>query len=314
MKAARAALLLAAALSTSVIAQVPQSSGSREPALESYEPNTVGFTKDGDDDGFLDVKLSLIYPLMPKVMKSYFEDSQMYFAATVRFAQYLGTRESSPVIGKRFNPKLIWREFTPRHPFFLDYVDFAYAHESNGQSITTPEGFNFEVQRQVAAGNRADAAKDFISRGWDYLEVATKHTPRQWFSAEDHGQFNVYTSFRYFLDEGLLQGKAEEYNAWENDAEGKPRKQVQGIAVFLKREKWWNDRTRDLSGAKLGFGWETGYDKPFRYNTFRLEGRADLFELPLLLFYQNGYNSDLAQYYKRVSTIGIALELGTSRR
>lgn len=304
-----AALSFAAVLSFPVFAQVPQSSGSRQPALESYEPNTVGFTKDSDDDGFLDVKLSLIYPLAPKLTKEH-----LYFAATVRFAQYLGTRESSPVIGKRFNPKLIWREFAPRRPFFLDYVDFAYAHESNGQSITTPEEFAFEVQRQVAVGNRPDAAKDFISRGWDYVEMASKHTPRTWRSRDDHGQLNIYTSFRYFLHDGLLQGRAEEYNSWENDPEGKPRKQVQGIAVFLKREKWWHDRERDFSGAKLGFGWETGYEKPFRYNTFRLEGRADVFELPLLLFYQNGYNSDLAQYYKRVSTIGIALELGTSRR
>ena len=303
MKAARAALLLAAALSSPLLAQVvPQSSGSREPVLESYEPNTVGFTKDSDDDGFLDVKLSLIYPLMPQLMQEHVHDSQIYFAATVRFAQYLGTRESSPVIGKRFNPKFIWREFTPSGRFFLDYLDFAYAHESNGQSITTPEEFAFEVQRQAAVGNRADAAKDFISRGWDYLELASKHTlPRQ------PGRLNLYTSFRYFLQDGLLQGKAEEYNSWENDPEGKPRKDVQGIAALLKLERF------DL-GAKLAIGWETGYAQPLRYNTFRLEGRKDIAQLPLLVFYQNGYNSDLAQYYKRVSTIGIALELGTSRR
>lgn len=295
---AAAALLLAAALASSVRAQVPQSSGAREPALESYEPNTVGFTKDSDDDGFLDVKLSLIYPLAPQLTRDH-----LYFAATVRFAQYLGTRESSPVIGKRFNPKLIWRQFTSgKAPLFMDYVDFAYAHESNGQSITTPEEFAFEVQRQVAVGNRADAAKDFISRGWDYVEVASKHSlPHQ------PGELTLYTSFRYFLSDGLLQGKAEEYKSWENDAEGKPRKDVQGIAALLKLERF------DL-GAKFALGWETGYGEPFRYNTLRLEARKNLLELPLLLFYQNGYNSDLAQYYKRVSTIGIALELGTSRR
>jgi hypothetical protein len=305
-----AAFAAAALLSSPLLAQVPQSSGIKEAALETYEPNTLGFTHDSDDDTFLDMKLSLRYPLLPNRFRKIFHDSELSFAATVRFAQYLGTRESSPVIGKRFNPKLIWRRLLPND----NYVDFAYAHESNGQSITTPEEFAFEVQRQAAVGNRPDAAKDFISRGWDYLELASKHTPREWRSKESRGQLAVYTSFRYFLEEGLLQGQAEEYNAWENDPEGKPRKEVQGIAVFLKREKWWDDRNARLTGAKLGFGWETGYAKPFRYNTFRLEGRADLFELPLLVFYQNGYNSDLAQYYKRVSTIGIALELGTSRR
>lgn len=308
MRATAAVLALPALLVSPLVAEA-QTATSSEAVLESYEPNTVGFTKDSDDERFLDVKLSLRYPLMPNAFRGVFPNSELSFAATVRFAQYIDTRASSPVIGKRFNPKLIWRRFTPSAaPLFLQYLDFAYAHESNGQSINTHEEYLFEVRRQEAVGNRPEAAKDFISRGWDYLEVASKHGPQR----GENRQLTIYSSFRYFLPEGLLQEKAEEYNTWEDDLEGKPRKEVQGLALFLKHETWFPD-AKWLKGVKLGLGLETGYSRPFRYNTLRLEARGDLAQLPILVFYQNGYNSDLALYYKRVSTIGIALELGTKR-
>jgi hypothetical protein len=305
MKAAAAALALAAALASPALAQEGQAARASEAVLQSYEPNTIGFTWDSDDERFLDVKLSLRFPLMPELMHKWRKDSELSFAATVRFAQYLGTRESSPVIGKRFNPKLIWRE-SVQGPLFLEYLDFAYAHESNGQSINSPEEYAFEAARQRVDGNRPEAAKDFISRGWDYLEVAGKHVPRR--DKANRKQWTVYSSFRYFLEDGLLQGAAEEYNTWENDPEGKPRKEVQGLAALWKYEHW---RGGTISRTKLAAGMETGYSRPFRYNTFRVEGGVEIAQLPFVLFYQNGYNSDLAQYYKRVSTIGLALELGT---
>jgi len=58
-------------------------------------------------------------------------------AFTGRFAQYLGTRDSSPVVTKRLNPKLFYRQRTQGR----DYFDIGYNHESNGQSINTLEGF-----------------------------------------------------------------------------------------------------------------------------------------------------------------------------
>lgn len=293
-----------AALACAVLAEGVTASEPGAPGLQSYEPNTIGLTKDSDDVGFLDVKLSMIYPLLPGIT-----GDRVYFAATVRFAQYIETRESSPVIGKRFNPKLIFWRHRPQNRT-RDYVDFAYAHESNGQSINTPEEYHFEVQRQTATGNRPEFAKDFISRGWDYLEVAAKYAHGA--GPDQPGRLTIYSSFRYFLDDGLLQGPAEEYNSWENDPEGKPRKEVQGLAVLFRYDRPIKD-TRWVTGIKVAAGLETGYSNPLRYNTLRLEGRADVVQLPLLIFYQNGYNSDLALYYKRVSTVGIALELATAK-
>lgn len=103
------------------------------------------------------------------------------------------------------------------------YVDYAFlAHESNGQSIDTPE----EFQQELRTAEKAEFANDRISRGWDYLELVWKHIP------DKIETLSTYVTLKYFLPKGPLQGKAEEYNDWENDPEGKPRNRVNGVAGF----------------------------------------------------------------------------------
>jgi hypothetical protein len=287
--------------------------------LESYEPNTIGFTWDSDDVRFLDAKISVKYPLMPELTcEKVSVNSRPYFAVTTRFGQYLDTRESSPVIGKRFNPKLVWRQVTKwgdpgeRAEYgcalsggraVREYFEFAYGHESNGQSINSPEEYLVEAQKQRFENKNPAFANDFISRGWDYLEVAAKRVP----VSLSNREFSVYGSFRYFIDPGLLQGPIEEYNSWEEDAEGKPRRRVHGLALLLKQENWFDWGW--ITGSKLVLGWETGYSSPLRYNTFRVEGGVKLWELPIMAFWQQGYGNDLAMYYKRAHSYGFALEV-----
>lgn len=280
-------LALAAALSSPALAQLNE----KLKKLETYESNSIGWTQDSDDQGFLDVRLSLKYPLGSPV-----EGTQVYFAATMRFAQYLGTRESSPVLGKRFNPKLIWRSGVPDK-----YFDIAFAHESNGQSIDSEEEFN--EGREIARFLRQpDFHRDYISRGWDYVELAAR--------APAHGARvpRIDASFRIFLPQGPLQGEAEEYNDWENDPEGKPRRRVHGLAVLAT----WQPPVRIFASERklrLAIGMETGYSMPLRHNTLRTEAAMELFGLPFMVFYQDGYANDLSLYYKRGSSAGIALEL-----
>lgn len=135
--------------------------------LESYEPTTLGYTKDSDDVPFFDFKISVKYPIFPILF-----DKRLFFAFSGRFGQYIGTRSSSPVIGKRFNPKLcVMFPFDTTHPR-RDYIDFAYAHESNGQKIDTLAESN-EIQKDE---EKPTYARDYISRGWDYLEIVAKNT------------------------------------------------------------------------------------------------------------------------------------------
>jgi len=295
-----ALIAIAAAVASSASAQTSDSERKKAPPLETYESNSIGITNDSDDVGFLDVKLSLKYPFMPERIARTFPHSRLYFAATTRFAQYLGTRESSPVLGKRFNPKLLWRRWQESASAgkscssteeACEYVDIAFAHESNGQSIDTEQLFRIQQEVGRFPRGRADFARDYISRGWDYIEVAGRH----WIQPLG---IRLDWAARHFLRKGPLQGRAEEYYDWEDDPEVKPRRRVHGLAVLGN----WGRNPR------LALGLETGGSRPLRYNTVRVELAMLVSELPLMVFYQNGYGNDLALYYQRASSLGVALE------
>jgi len=304
-------LFLSAALPSATLAQqLSQALRDIAPLLETYESNTIGWTNDSDDVGFLDVNLSLKYPIMPNAMYNAKLNSRVYFAASTRFAQYLGTRKSSPVVGKRFNPKLIWRQVTSwdekgfqagktcnktESTDGCDYVDIAFAHESNGQSVDNERLFMAEKEFGRFSG-RPEFARDYISRGWDYLELAV----RRWGVVSS--DIRVDTSFKYFLRHGPLQGDAEEFFDFEDDPEVKVRRRVHGLALL---------GTWERPGTRLALRFETGGSRPLRYNTVRVEYNQDFAELPLMIFYQNGYSADLALFYKRTSSVGVALALST---
>ena len=276
-----------------------------EPILCAYEPNGFGITQDSDgSDPFLDVNLSLRYQLFPTTLSTLTsgnlgEDVNFYLTMSVRFGQYLGS-DSSPVIGKRFNPKLLMRK-----PLRSGRLDFAYAHESNGQSITSES----EYQSALSSPKQAEFANDYISRGWDYLEMEWKHGYVPVDANDREKGLYWYFNGKYFLSDGLLQGPAEEYNDWEQDPEGKPRDQVNGVAVMVKhirRDTWWK-----FSDAKLALKYETGYREMFKYNTFRFEAGTKLILVPLNLWVQHGYGNNLALYYKRMTSWGIEVQIGS---
>ncbi len=292
-----------------------------DPVLCSHEPTTVGFTKDSDDSGFMDFKLSVQYQLFPKWFTDLLQlanddlayNSALYLAFTGRFGQYIGTRDSSPVVGKRFNPKVFYRVWTDLdHEGYFDLT--LLAHESNGQSISSAD----EYQAARSAQKKPEFADDQLSRGWDYLELAWKGVLKK--VTNDRTQkiertLYSYVSLKKFLPHGPMQGRAEEYNTWENNPERKPRNRVNGIAGMLKfHEKGeWLTLFKNVifQDVKVVLGYETGTRHPFRYSTGRFEFGTKFLQLPLTLWTQRGYNSDLAQYFKRVNSYGIQLDIGS---
>jgi hypothetical protein len=293
--------------------------------LGSYEPNIIGYTHDSDDGWFMDFKVSVKYKLFPQLVRTCISPHlQTYFAFTGRFGQYFD-RDSSPVVGKRFNPKLIFRylpevespassadvecgerEATPPESRLesvvepREHFDFAYAHESNGQPINSAAEY-----QQTLSETEPESANDRISRGWDYLETTWKRD----FLVLNDKRVSLYLTGKYFLQNGLLQGRPEEYNDWENDPEGKRRRSVDGLSVLIKLRAPVD--LGQFSQTKFALLHETGYKDPFKYNTVRLEIGVKLAELPLTLWRQTGYNSDLAMYYKKVRSYGVQIEIGS---
>jgi len=288
--------------------------------LTSYEPNIMSTRMDDNDINamYLDFKVSLKYPVFHD---GYFSDGNdplnLYLAFSGRLSQYIETDISSPVVGRRFNPKLFSRYVFGDGD---DYVDIGYNHESNGQSIVSPEGL---AQKQQELGPTYDIlAREFISRGWDYWSVDVKKT---FFDKNSrYGELSTYLNLHYYVSNGILQGKPEEYNTWEDGGMvEKPRSEYDGI-TFLARWDFPRDfcmsellilHNIDLfEGAcaqKIAWQHKTGYDKPFENTSNLLELTVDLWGLPVMFWGQTGYNNDFVDYYRNVNSWGIALELNT---
>lgn len=251
-----------------------------------YEPTRLGWTNDDDDSGFIDVSISLKYPLRS-------------VARSLNAQDAVGTRPEECVE--------VLRE---------SYLQLVYAHESNGQSISEPEQYAAAALAAARRGDDPYVVNDSLSRGWDYVGLTWK--PPCAFCENDQRLWSNYFTLRYFLDDGLLQGPAEEFHDWEPlAAQGKPRSQVNGLSVLSKlqfhtcMDEDGRACRRWLGDAKLVVGYETGHEKPFRHNTFRLEAGAHLWGLPVTVWWQDGYANDLALYYVRGSTFGIGLDIGS---
>lgn len=290
--------------------------------LSDHEPNLVGYTYDGDDkEPYLDFKVSLQYPIakeylrnlvrkdwwaplepLKKICKNSLIDScQPSFAFTGRFGQYIEVRDSSPVIGKRFNPKVFLRLKKGKNT----YLDLEYGHESNGQSVSSLESYNSLADdlENKKNGERYHA-NDYISRGWDYVGLTYKYQSAR------VKNLSLYLSYADYIG-GILQGDIEEYFSWESPREITARDQVCGWRLLVK----WEDRKYQINeiieGYKLAIIYDTGTDSPFHYSTFKVEVKTKLFDMPIMVWAQQGYNSDLAQYYKDVDSYGLAFELET---
>jgi hypothetical protein len=66
-----------------------------------------------------------------------------------------------------------------------------------------------------------------------------------------------------------------------------------------------------LGGYKAALAYSTGYSQPFVRNTVRAELTAKVAQLPLMVWFGHGHNSDLARYQRPVTSWGVALEIGS---
>lgn len=275
--------------------------------LTAFEQNSLGWTRDDNsvDSGYMDAHMSFKFRAWDGGEQDRFS---AFFAFSTHFSQYIETIESSPVVGKRYNPMGFLRtHFDARQ----GYVDLGLAHESNGQSISTEEAYLAERQKYADSDGEPDFARNSISRGWDYVFADWTHCWRS--CSEDYafdgiGRFTTGLEFQYYLDDGPFQGNPEEFNDWEGDSERK-RKEYDGIG--LSADYRINSGCLGITGFACSISWEyrTGYDGIFDRSTNRVQIAVDKFwVLPAIGFWaQTGYNSNLVDYYKSVDSFGIAL-------
>jgi hypothetical protein len=309
--------------------------------IHAYEPNEGGYTVDQADDSFLDFTLSLFIPLMApskypalerapdnpasfaRPIRFQFERLPTpFFAMTERAGQYIGTRDSSPVVNKRFNPVfgLRWWAAGPQETED-NFLELVYAHESNGQHVGNEAQFNAQMAAYLKrdtvradgdnAGEAFRSARDNLSRGWDYVGI-------QW--ARDwnvdwpvfEGKVGSRLKFNYYLPWGLMQRDAEDYKAWEHMPDGKWRRTVDGVSLRLTAVR------PGASFAKLGWVTPfernaliltTGYSKFGRYNTIQAETGFSIKEWPIIFWYRYGYNRDLIDYYHKDHSFGVKLSI-----
>lgn len=277
-----------------------------EPILQAYEPMTGGLTKDSDDVRFLDVNISLKIRLDPQ---SIFPRVRPFFAMSTRFGFYWGSRHDSPVIGKSYNPELLFRILRTDQVIqgpsagqfeYADFFNVGYAHQSNGQLVHTSE----QYQQQLMLTPIPQFADNYIHRGWDYVEVAWKKTTSR-------PDLSTYLDAKYFIPYGFLQGREDQYHPWEANAQGKPRRAVDGLGATVEwpssAAHYAVDSDRLLSRPNLTLKYLTGYSSPFEYSTERAELGFQFYSLPLALWGQHGYMSSLANYYKKVDSYGVEI-------
>lgn len=335
--------------------------------FSAYEPTSLGFTWDDGDQPFMDFTFSPMVALFPKNAADYpprervqtgqkflegrqnWSGPNFYFAATLRAGQYLKTRPSSPVVGKRFNPLVAMRfwgeDKNGRRESLHNFFEVVYAHESNGQFISTRTRFDEQLQvylnqagdntpindPDISSTGSYAAARDNISRGWDYvgLQFSRDWDAKSPFYRNGKGAaeatYGFAFKYNHYLDGGIFQGGKEEYGSYsvasgagplEIDPEGKPRGATDGLSFKFSLELAPRDESKKkgwhsfliIPERRYAITWTTGSHRPFVFNTFKFEATGKFFgTLPVSAWYRHGYNSDLIDYYRKDTSFGLSL-------
>lgn len=283
--------------------------------LSAHETNKMLARTDSNDISslYMDAVLSLKYPILTPLVESLFDltgfqlekKPRLFIAFSSRFSQYVGSRESSPVVARRYNPELFVRTWTDSND---SYWDLGFGHESNGQQINSPQAFAQLEQYYIDQNETPEFARDSISRGWDYLSVDWN---RQWetgFLPSLKGFTTAHVELRRYLSNGALQGAPEEYNDWERQgAEPKPRDEYDGLK-FSVQYNLVNELCIIACFDRVELTHRTGYADLFGRNTTSLELTTSLLGIPFHLWAMSGYNSDLIDYYDYSNSWGIGVE------
>jgi len=287
------------------------------------------YNRDPKTRRHLDVNLGFRYLMTNSIMP--IKDDWEYalaFAYQGAFDFFAFTRDSGPVISTRNNPSIFYTRYrNPEHHNFTSWT-LSFEHESNGQS-TDDQASLFNVIRSFKREYRHDKsvttddviemARQTISRSNNFLAIAgnyqvsgleTQTCDRIMYCV------NMFVKLRHQLDFGL-----EDDIWWEPNRNDSLKKFI-GTRIELNTtfEQW-----EIKQGIKLTL--QTGQligGSPLKNNTFDVKYYVDvpvgkwlskhttwfdseLFALPLVIQYHNGYLEELYQYSERSNYWAIGL-------
>lgn len=136
--------------------------------LEANEENFLAWQQVTGDEHAFRGKVSLRYWFSAK------PDRNVYFKFNNEFDWYLETRDSGPVIGRTFNPGIVYRH--SRHdgwfalPHAIDWIDFGAEHRSNGQTVDAVA----EAAPAQAAEKTNHRFFDAISRSSNFVSLQVR--------------------------------------------------------------------------------------------------------------------------------------------
>lgn len=266
--------------------------------LRGYEPSYLVYAF--DDDDHLEFKISIKYPLLESsfgtVGDFFGGENQIYFSYTGKYDFFLFSddpaRDSAPVISRVQNPGLF---ITNKRPDFngegLEMVSVGWFHESNGQQIGDNTTFM----------NTANAA-DFVSRGWDYLGVDFRFRSKSpWFFDGDV-VYDLRT--RLFCDcqgFGFIDDREDDITIFGGTQTARIE-DFDGLRFTINNyaNRWLH----------YGLQLRTG-----TADTDALENLSYMFQIswrignvPVRLFYFNGYGKDISTYHIKDEYAGFGFE------
>ncbi|MDH5765329.1 MAG: phospholipase A [Gammaproteobacteria bacterium] len=289
----------------------------------SYKPNYVVYVpREGntppDDDEHLEFFYSFKYRLSDLRFSRLFDHSNyFYLSYTGKFDFYTDifhntpdSRKSSPVINRLSNPELHYTiQLSPegtKNGLFSKYIDFAFGHESNGQTLDVDSYISYRDNTQDGVHY-----VDYISRGWDYLSAEYKLEYNK-NNCQDQYLSCLYAHIylRYFYDYGPLQKGIDDTIFWPSSGNDDAKiEDYDGIRLIFGKE--YPAKPGNPPDKGYWITYRTGINNTGEYNTFSLNLRHDVhffgLELPVYIKYFNGYGKELTTYHERDEewTIGL---------
>lgn len=298
--------------------------------IRPYEGNTVYFDygRGNDLDGNIDVQYSFRFLMSdPKNL----EEDEISFESAVTFSGefdfYAATRDSGPVIGRRYNPGVRF-QYVHAQKRGLIALNFSVEHESNGQvidTLDTIEASKIAFQERYAQNhpNIADSyyyemASDSVSRSTEVFG-AVGGTYR--FNLSNVAWNECESDFECFeLSVKFRKGAGfEDEVFWDPRMRNAKLKEHQGSLIAL-RSGWGTEGLFDFLAEKqsLSVVYRTGEvfgGSPGKRNTwdihYTIEAKIFSYSLPILFSYHHGYLEELSLYSYKNSywRIGFLLDL-----